>query len=108
MLVCAIVLTACVEPLGPGGCTDELRIGIVPYGDTLRVGDVMAPPQIVLSTCGGAFEVSDELVWTNLTPSVVAVTAAGAITAVGPGEANVDVSGKVYGPLATITLTVVP
>ncbi|MFQ6046902.1 MAG: Ig-like domain-containing protein [Gemmatimonadales bacterium] len=88
-------------------CTLELLVAISPSDTTIAVGESFQA-KVGLSGCGGRKTFSDEYTWVSDDSTVVVVNDEGRVTGVGVGQANVLVSGKRYGDLGGIAVTVRP
>jgi uncharacterized protein YjdB len=106
-----IVLTTLLATSGLGcnqvrtACSTELGVSISPRVQTVLVGGVVRP-KVRLTSCGGREVLRDELTWTSNDPTVANVDVLGTIAGASPGTTTVDVAGRTYGRLGSITITV--
>ena len=90
----------------PTACTRELRVYLAPADTTITVGQSFAAA-VELSSCGGRETLSDDFTWESQDTTVAVVGAAtGRVTGVGPGQADVVVTGERYGQLGGIRVVV--
>jgi hypothetical protein len=95
------------EPSIPPNCTQELRILLAPRETTLAVGQSFTAI-LELSTCGGFVKLSDSFAWSARNPAVADVDPRlRRITAKAQGVTSIDVSGRRYGSLGSIQVSVV-
>jgi hypothetical protein len=87
------------------GCPADLGVKLTPRDTTIGVGDQFQA-QLTLLLCGGK-TASDSLTWTSSDIDIAVVGAhTGIVIGVRPGTAFISVSGKLYGNLDEIQLTV--
>ena len=87
-------------------CTQELRVDLRPPEQTITVGQTFTAT-VELSSCGGRERLSDSFAWQAQDPAMVEVdAAAGQITGKAPGETLVEVSGRKYGRVGAVRVTV--
>ena len=98
---------ASCDLVGPGrACTRELRVELRPPEQTITVGQTFTAT-VDLSSCGGRERLSDSFAWEAQEPAIVEVDAAtGRITGKAPGETMVEVSGRKYGRVGAVRVTV--
>jgi hypothetical protein len=106
-LALAASTAAGCDLVGPGRvCTQELRVDLRPPEQTITVGQVFTAT-VELSSCGGRERLSDSFTWQAHDPAIVEVdAAAGRITGKAPGETLVEVSGRKYGRVGAVRVTV--
>jgi hypothetical protein len=106
-LALVVGTAASCDALGPGRvCTRELRVGLSPAEQTITVGQTFGVT-VELSSCGGRERLSDSFVWQVQDPAIVEVDPArGRITGKAPGETLVEVSGRKYGRVGAVRVTV--
>jgi outer membrane biogenesis lipoprotein LolB len=87
-------------------CTRELRVDLRPPEQTITVGQTFTAT-VELSSCGGQERLSDSFTWQAQDPAIVEIdAAAGRITGKAPGETLVEVSGRKYGRVGAVRVTV--
>jgi Bacterial Ig-like domain (group 2) len=106
-LALAASTAASCDLLSPGRvCTLELRVDLRPPEQTITVGQTFTAT-VELSSCGGRERLSDSFAWQAQDPAIVEVdAAAGRITGKAPGETLVEVSGRKYGRVGVVRVTV--
>jgi len=106
-LALATGTVASCDPLSPGQvCTRELRVDLRPPEQTITVGETFTAT-VELSSCGGRERLSDSFTWQAQDPAIAEVdAAAGRITGKAPGETLVEVSGRKYGRVGAVRVTV--
>lgn len=106
-LVLAAGTMASCDLVGPGrACTRELRVDLRPPEQTITVGQTFTAT-VELSSCGGRERLSDSFTWQAQDPAIVEVdAAAGRITGKAAGETVVEVSGRKYGRVGVVRVTV--
>lgn len=103
----AASLVAGCDLVSPGpACTRELRVDLRPPEQTITVGQTFSAT-VELASCGGRERLSDSFTWQARNPAIVEVdAAAGRITGKAPGATLVEVSGRQYGRLGGVSVTV--
>lgn len=88
------------------GCDTDLRAIVTPQQQVMHLADWFTPT-IRLLGCGGTKELSDEFTWTGSDSSVLRVDpVTGRTLGISLGSAMVTVTGKRYGTVAMIPVTV--
>ena len=106
-LCLAASLAAGCDLASPGSvCTRELRVDLRPVEQTITVGQTFTAT-VELSSCGGRERLTDSFTWQAQDPTIVEVdAAAGRITGKAPGVTLVEVSGRQYGRVGGVRVTV--
>ena len=98
-IVCLSTQSAC-------GCNADLRQDLNPTERTIAVGESFSPSVRFLG-CGGTEPLADEITWSASDTAVVRVdVSSGRTTGVGPGMATVVPTGRRYGRLNAVRVTV--
>ena len=104
-------VSACTDIPGlPGGgvCTLELRIHFTPPDTSIRVGEDFRA-SVALSSCGGSQQLRDVITWRSEDPLIATVDAAtGRVVARGAGQTRIAATGKKYGSVGAIEVSVAP
>ena len=100
-------LVALVMACGEGTvCPLDLRVGVAPSDTTIAVGGTITP-RVTLLGCAGTKVLSDSLTWSSADPTIAAVgTRSGVVIGTNPGATTITVTGKTYGHLGTLRVTV--
>jgi hypothetical protein len=86
-------------------CTADLRIGVAP-DTTVATGSQFQARATILG-CGGTKVLSDVLTWLSSDVSIAAVgLQSGTVLGVRPGVAAITASGKTYGFIGALHVTV--
>ena len=93
------LLTAC-------GCDADLQARVVPAVRTLRVGESFTPSTRFLG-CGGTEPLADAITWSAQDSTIVRVDPrSGRTLALRPGQTRVIPTGRRYGSLVSVEVTV--
>jgi hypothetical protein len=105
VLAGAVVLVALACSGGNEACTQELGVEL-PSGRTIAPGESFTA-KVRLSSCGGREHPKDNFIWRAQDPRVVSVdSTTGRITGQSHGSTQVEVEGREYGALGSISVTV--
>jgi hypothetical protein len=89
------------------GCDADLGIRLTPVEQTLVVGQSFTP-SIALRGCGGTAPLSDVITWTAQDTTIVRIDSrSGQTTALRPGETDLLATGRTYGAVGEVAVTVV-
>jgi hypothetical protein len=88
-------------------CTTELRTEVQPRDIRLNVSESVQA-SVELSTCGGKQKLSDIFTWASQNERVATVEAStGLVTALSVGETVIKVTGKDYGDIGAINVSII-
>ena len=106
-LALAASMAAACDLVSPGeACTRELRVDLPPVEQTVPVGQTFTAT-VQLSSCGGRERLTDSFTWQAQEPTIVEVDATtGRITGKAAGATLVEVSGRHYGRVGGVRVTV--
>jgi hypothetical protein len=87
-------------------CPLDLIKGVAPVDTTIPPGGQITP-RVTLLGCAGTQVLADSLTWASTNPTVAAVaTHSGVVVGVQPGMTIVAATGKTYGNIGSIRVTV--
>ena len=91
-----------------GGCDkDNIQVSISPGQDVIRVGQSTFAPRVGIVGCGGTQPLGDTYTWRSSDATIIRVDAnTGVATGLRAGVAEAIVTGKRYGELGSVTITV--
>jgi hypothetical protein len=90
------------------GCDADLRIRLTPVEQTLVVGQSFTP-SIALRGCGGTEPLSDVITWIAQDTTIVRIDSqSGRTLALRSGETVLLATGRTYGAVGEVAVTVVP
>jgi hypothetical protein len=103
------ILAASASLLGSAcGCKADLQMRLSPLERTLAVGESFTPSARFFG-CGGTEPLNDVVTWTAQDTSIVRVDlATGRTTGLAQGTTFVVPSGRRYGTVGSVRVTVVP
>lgn len=99
------VITSC-GLLDGGDCTSELGTQVTPASATIAVGEAFTA-SVALSSCGGRQQLADAITWAVADTAIASVApATGRVVGLRVGTTTVRGTGRQYGPVAAIPVTV--
>ncbi len=108
MAFLAAVSGACTSEAPVQVCTDELRVHFTPVDTTILTGEGFIA-SVQLATCGGAVALADAFTWHSQDASVATVDSlTGHVTGRGAGETRVTATGKSFGSVGGLRISVRP
>ena len=101
-----VVAIVCLSTQSACGCNADLQQDLNPTERTITVGESFTPSARFLG-CSGTEPLADEITWSASDTAIVRVDAlSGRTTGVGLGRATVVPSGRRYGRLNAVRVTV--